>query len=77
MIFSFFELMSVVHVQDGHGKQALSVRQNAPSYGVGSELRKGLATKSIVPGPGGYKVSHLQRNFHPQLSSYACYLTLQ
>lgn len=42
-------------VQSGHGKQALSSKANMPSYGIGSEQRKGLATKSNVPGPGKYQ----------------------
>ena len=44
-------------MQSGHGKQALSTKANMPSYGVGTEQRKGLATKTIVPGPGKYKVN--------------------
>ena len=32
------------------------MKHNAPSYGIGTEQRKGLAVKSGVPGPGTYKV---------------------
>lgn len=42
--------------QDALGKQALSDKTSAPSYGMGSGVRKSLATKTGVPGPGAYKV---------------------